>query len=57
MYNIDKMADLNFMGFHQLPPPPNVEDYPYSCGTSGVARGFPGRRLALPEGQNEEENM
>ena len=24
--------------------------------TSGVARAFPGGRLAHPEGQNEEEN-
>ena len=26
------------------------------CIASGVARAFPGRRLAHPEGQNEEEN-
>ena len=25
-------------------------------GTSGVARAFPGGRLAHPESQNEEEN-
>ena len=26
------------------------------CEISGVARAFPGGRLAHPEGQNEEEN-
>ena len=25
MYNIYKMADLNFMGFHQHPPPTTLE--------------------------------
>ena len=28
----------------------------YTLITSGVARAFPGGRLAHPEGQNEEEN-
>ena len=27
-----------------------------TCTSSGVARAFPGGRLAHPEGQNEEEN-
>ena len=28
----------------------------YRLTTSGVARAFPGGRVAHPEGQNEEEN-
>ena len=32
---------------------PTSSDY---SDTSGVARAFPGGRLAHPEGQNEEEN-
>ena len=27
------MADLDFVGFHLPPPPPNFEVYPYPCGT------------------------
>ena len=33
------MADLNFMGFHQLPGP-NFEDYSFPCGTQTLIPFF-----------------
>ena len=33
-----------------------VESAKWGCISSGVARAFPGGRVAHPKGQNEEEN-